>query len=204
MNRIEYAAKASRTLPDLGNILNQLTDNGITVAQGEIYKKVSDKLNLSHMMLGLSSEIGELVNCTGTELKNKIDIPNLREELGDLEWYLANYCNLRDITPPIELDRNQISEDRCFELLISSVGELVNVVKRFVAYDKEIDKSVELTHVYDVYTALDLFQKVYQLDGSEIRDINIAKLVKRYPKFFSNEQALNRDLTAERNILEGN
>jgi hypothetical protein len=61
---------------------------------------------------------------------------------------------------------------------------------------------VELTHVYDVYTALDLFQKVYQLDGSEIRDINIAKLTARYPNAFNDNDAINRNLETERKILE--
>lgn len=191
MNNIEYASKASRTLPDLG----LKYDGGTNI-------KLSKILNLSHMALGLASELGELVNCTGTELKLNVDKPNLKEELGDLYWYIANYCNIQNIAPPIgELD-NTLPEDRCFELLISSVGELVDIVKKYLAYDREIEKSRELEIIYDVYSALNLFEKVYGLDGDEIRKININKLQVRYPEKFTNELALNRDLGAERKTLE--
>ena len=40
------------------------------------------------------------------------------------------------------------------------------------------------------------------IDPSEIMSSNIAKLKARYPNKFTQEDALNRDLNVERNILE--
>lgn len=179
MNNIEYNSKASRTLPDLGSL----------------------ELNLCHMILGLNSEIGELVNCIGTELKHNPDIPNLKEEIGDLYWYLGNYCNIQNIAPPQDIV-NFLESHRCIELLISSVGELTDVVKKFIAYKKEIDRADEMDAVYNIYSALDLLQHIYALNGDEIRVININRLLTRYPEKFSNEKALNRNLEAERKTLE--
>ena len=98
MTTQEHALNATRTLPDLG----------------------SAELNLSHMALGLAGELGEIVNCTGTELKIKIDNTNLKEELGDIYWYLSNYCNLREVPIPdsnslkIQLPTESLAQRRQF------------------------------------------------------------------------------------------
>lgn len=206
MNNLEYQKQSIRTLPDLGDRYKRffITDGVATGAAYDAYKELSLKLNLSHMTLGVGSELGELVNCTGTELKVRIDHVNLKEELGDIYWYVSNYCYLRNISTPVGKIVNEIPEERCFELLLHSVGELLNIVKRFVAYNAEIIISKELEIIYDIYSALNLFESIYKLDGAEIRKLNINKLQKRYPQKFTDEAALNRDIQAERNILEQN
>jgi hypothetical protein len=160
------------------------------------------KLNLCHLTLGLASELGELVNCTGTELKIRIDVPNLKEELGDIYWYLANYCNLRHITPPIDDLIIHLPSDRCFELLISAIGELVDITKKYIAYNRPIEKSKEMEAVYDIYSGLKLFESIYNLEGEEIRAINIRKLEVRYPEKFTQDLAINRNTDEERKTLE--
>ena len=51
------------------------------------------------------------------------------------------------------------------------------------------------------YNAI-LFRE-YKLDLDDVLQINIDKLNKRYGAKFSEEAAINRDLKAEREILEG-
>lgn len=194
MNNIEYSTKTVRTLPNLGETNSPLASEALN-------DRLSLKLNLSHMILGMGDELGEIVNCIGTELKHAPDLVNLKEEIGDMYWYLANYCNLRDIAPTIEIV-NFLESHRCIELLISSIAELTSCVKRFLAYDKDLDKLKEMEAIYNIYSALDLLEKIYGLSGDEIRDKNIAKLFKRYPEKFSNEQAINRDTDEERKVLE--
>lgn len=193
MNNIEYRHKAIRTLPDLG-LDKEQTERILPEEFGE-------KLNLSHMVMGLASELGELVNCTGTELKLKVDLPNLKEELGDMYWYIGNYCNLRNITPPDDLEI-KLESFRCFDLLIHSVGELVDIVKKYVAYNRPIERSRELEIVYDIYASLELFETTYGLSGDEIRSKNIHKLLVRYPEKFTEERAINRNTDEERKTLE--
>lgn len=162
MNVAAYRLETLRTLPNLG----------------------SPQLNLSHMVLGLAGEIGELVECVGTELKfNEINRPNLVEELGDLYWYLANYCNMQEI----DLPENPVfteTDDECLDLLIVKISNLVDLVKRFMAYNKPIEKVKEIEAIYDIRVALVLFENVYDLDGDEIRFKNIAKLKALYPHKF--------------------
>lgn len=196
MTTAEHVNYAIRTLPDLGK--DKETQTQIIVSE-----EIGMKLNLSHMALGLAGELGEIVNCTGTELKLKIDTVNLAEELGDQYWYLSCYCYLRNVPVPdgdnLKLD---IENDLCFELLISSISELVDLVKRFVAYNKEIDRAKELETVYNIYVALKLFESAYGLEGSSIREKNIHKLKVRYPAKYSDNLAVNRDTDAERKVLE--
>jgi hypothetical protein len=197
MNNIEYATKTVRTLPDLA-----FKQNAEGVFERVCSDEVGVKLNLAHMALGLASELGELVQCVGTELKAKIDLPNLKEELGDIYWYITNYCNIRNIAPPLGIEGNGLPEDECFELLITSVSDLVDIIKKYLAYNKEIDKASELEVAYNIFYALEMFEQVYQLNGDEIRKINITKLEVRYPEKFSDKLAINRNLEEERKTLE--
>ena len=78
----EYQEKASRTLAQLDSTLE---DN-------------------IHMVLGMQTESAELSDVFKKNLayKKEIDWVNIKEELGDLVWYIANMCNingwdLRDI-----------------------------------------------------------------------------------------------------------
>jgi len=117
MEITEYQLKASRTMATLGN----LTDDSI------------------HMVLGMQTEAAEIADVYKKALayKKDIDFVNVKEEIGDQMWYIANMCNI---------------------------------------------------HGWDL---------------REILATNISKLESRYPEKFTVEEALNRDLTAERVILEG-
>ena len=194
MNITEYREKTKRTLPNLGfDKETQL----IPIVSIEI----ADKLNLSHMALGLAGEIGELVNCIGTELKNTIDKPNLIEELGDLWWYFANYCNMRNRPIPDNV-KIVIESDLALDLLLTSIADLVDLVKRFMAYNKEIDTTKELETIYNITAALTMLEELYGISGSEIRERNINKLIVRYPNRFNDIDAIDRNYKEERNTLE--
>jgi NTP pyrophosphatase (non-canonical NTP hydrolase) len=57
--------------------------------------KLSDEL---HMAMGLVTEAGEFMDVYKRKLayKKDIDYVNLKEELGDILWYIANFCNIND------------------------------------------------------------------------------------------------------------
>ena len=112
-----YQGKAARTLAKIdGNILDDL-----------------------HMILGMQTEVAEIADVYKKCIayKKPLDYVNIKEELGDAMWYIANLCNM---------------------------------------------------HGWDL---------------RDILDTNIAKLEARYPEKFTEEQALNRNLSVERQILEG-
>lgn len=82
----EYISGSERTFADLGNPLS----------------------NNLHMVLGMSTEVGELQDQYKRELAydSKIDRINTIEEIGDLLWYIANYCRINNISIPGAMERN--------------------------------------------------------------------------------------------------
>jgi NTP pyrophosphatase (non-canonical NTP hydrolase) len=117
MNINDYQLKAARTCAKIdGAIMDDL-----------------------HMVLGMQTEAAEIADVYKKTIayRKPLDFVNIKEEVGDLMWYVANLCNM---------------------------------------------------------------------NGWDLRDIlatNIAKLEARYPEKFTEEQAINRDLGAERQVLEG-
>jgi NTP pyrophosphatase (non-canonical NTP hydrolase) len=117
MNINDYQNKAARTCAKIdGAILDDL-----------------------HMVLGMQTEAAEIADVYKKHIayKKELDLVNVKEEIGDLMWYIANLCNMNS------------------------------------------------------------------WDLREILDTNISKLEARYPEKFTEEQAINRNLVAEREILEG-
>jgi len=210
MTVAEYRQHTLRTLPDLGdsfrihvkNLSHRLEISLETqIETTQKIENIADKLNLTHMALGLAGEIGELTECVGTGLKFEIDRVNLCEELGDIYWYLANYCNMRELDLPEE-PLVEVKVEDAFDHLIIKISDLVDIVKRYMAYNKPIEKSKEMNAVYDIRVALYLFEELYDFDGADIRSKNIAKLIARFPEKFTDELAINRNLDNEHKALE--
>lgn len=127
MTPTEYIKLAKLTdVPNYSNVISRASQ--LIYGKGELF----------HMMLGIASESGEVVDAIKKYLLygKELDLVNLDEEMGDLLWYIAIYLSYRDKT---------------FE---------------------------------------------------EIMEKNIAKLKTRYPNKFTSEDALNRNLEAERKVLE--
>ena len=117
MNINDYQQKAARTCAKIdGAIMDDL-----------------------HMVLGMQTEVAEIADVYKKTIayKKPLDFVNIKEEIGDVMWYIANLCNM---------------------------------------------------------------------NGWDLREIlatNISKLEARYPEKFTEELALNRNLSKERGVLEG-
>lgn len=87
--------------------------------------------------------------------------------------------------------------------LTSEVGELADALKKHLIYGKALDLVNVIEETGDVlwYEALALAAVKGQLSDAMAK--NIAKLQKRFGDKFTEQAALNRDLPAERKILEG-
>jgi NTP pyrophosphatase (non-canonical NTP hydrolase) len=84
---------------------------------------------------------------------------------------------------------------------VTEIAEIIPVLARFVFEGKPMDiinLSEELADV-DFYKAM-LLRK-FGIDEADIRQKNIDKLRVRYPDKFSSDNALNRDLEAEKEVL---
>ncbi len=85
-------------------------------------------------------------------------------------------------------------------------GELLDQVKGHVFYGKKLDWINIMEEIGDTVWYLDLAMKVVQretgLTWSDCFQKNIDKLRTRYPDKFSGQAAVDRNLPAEREILE--
>ena len=90
MNLQQYIVAAARTFPELSP---DDPDNAL------------DNL---HMVLGMVTETAELADVFKKDLAyNKpIDWVNVGEEIGDLMFYVVNFCRINNISLERELDRN--------------------------------------------------------------------------------------------------
>jgi hypothetical protein len=93
--------------------------------------------------------------------------------------------------------------------LSTEVGEIVDALKKHIFYGKSLDL-INLAEEFgdcDWYKAIgvDALSKLLNREPEDlekmIKQINIEKLQKRYPEKFSEENANNRNLDAERDIL---
>jgi hypothetical protein len=179
----QYIPLASRTRVDLG----------------------SNELNIDHMMLGVVTEIGELLDIHKKQLAyNKpIDWINYKEEIGDLAWYFAGYADIKEIA---------INEDyiALASLISSDEVEIQSFFKKEYLYLKNIGDNIcaEMlrgeTETIEFWFAFLQVLLTYHNLGSlaNVMGTNIIKLKTRYPDKYSDEAALNRNLDAEREVLE--
>jgi NTP pyrophosphatase (non-canonical NTP hydrolase) len=84
----------------------------------------------------------------------------------------------------------------------TEAAEIADVYKKHIAYKKELDLVNVKEEIGDLMWYIANMCNMHGWDLREILDTNIAKLEARYPEKFTEEQAINRDLVTERQILE--
>jgi NTP pyrophosphatase (non-canonical NTP hydrolase) len=87
--------------------------------------------------------------------------------------------------------------------IATEAGELMEAVLKALVQGVPIDTVNLGEEIGDLNWYEALMVDALGVDWDEIRERNIAKLRKRYPEKFTSEKAINRDLKAERKILEG-
>jgi len=83
----------------------------------------------------------------------------------------------------------------------TEVGELQDAIKKHLMYGKTLDRVNIIEEVGDVLWYLALALTSVDATMEDAMERNIAKLRKRYADKFTEEQALVRDLEAEREVL---
>lgn len=86
MNIQQYIEESKRTCPDLGSDFN----------------------NQLHMVIGITTEAGELLDAYKKNLAygKEIDVVNVKEEIFDIMWYLINLCRMLDVDPEFGMQNN--------------------------------------------------------------------------------------------------
>lgn len=68
----------------------------------------TETLNTLHMLMGMQTEIGELTDPFKKQLayNEPIDWINVKEEIGDLMWYIGNLCYMLNFDLEEILEKN--------------------------------------------------------------------------------------------------
>lgn len=149
---------------------------------------------LLHAAMGLVTE--------SSELRGYTDEKNMVEELGDVMWYVALGCDTLEVTLQEAEEAAggwDVDEFDPIDDIISSAGEIVDVLKKSTFYGKPFDARKIVEHLGRIILAVaeagDQYGEVF-LD--EIMATNILKLQKRFSKgAFTKDEALNRNVDNE-------
>lgn len=199
-----------------------------TSVPGKLHPPVlNNRIDILHAAIGLVTESGELLEAIDGYIFNgtPYDKVNLIEELGDTSWYHAVGYNGVGEPPQFILQRARAFNGRgtiAGNMMLIDVGlrmsieaaRLLDLMKREQFYNAQapIDDYIDKREVYQpgVRTLLGRIGgliligcEAIQVPVEEVRATNIAKLRKRYPEKFTEEDAVNRNLAEERKVLEG-
>lgn len=167
--------------------------------------------DFTHAVLGIVTEAHEYLNCT--------DGANALEELGDLAFYEQALVQVvLDFRGDKDFEYSAVDEDVSYLMeLCDEVGpqtvldgertDLLDACKRWIGYGKTPPDILALTVRALAYARFVMLVGPDQFKNAfaphTVRMTNIAKLLERYNGLvFNADRAVNRDLTAERAILE--
>ena len=171
-------------------------------------KELPPEEHIMHMALGIAGEMGEIIDALKKHhIYGKIlDQANIVEEVGDVAYYVAG---LLSMTPELleTLEDGQLTVD--LETLATAQQHTLHSVLSlnlgFATILEDIVDPIDegfVDHVEGCVYTLHALVLLLNIDLEQALDINIAKLAKRYGDKYSDYNAINRDLTAERKILE--
>lgn len=92
--------------------------------------------------------------------------------------------------------------DHASDGLVTEAGEFKDAIKKYKFYGKPMDQINLMEEIGDILWYAAIACNVLNVTFEDVMNRNIAKLQKRYGITFNEEGAINRDLSAERYILE--
>lgn len=176
--------------------------------------------HLTHMGLGVIGEIGEIADALKkTSIYGKtMDVVHFKEEVGDCAWYAVGYA-LKTGVLAVELEaayergRQDYLQDDEYRVMTDGdfmalnafhAASIVVSLMDYRPYDPQAgyDMNCARSGAQGLMAVIGSICARLQFDIHEIFAMNDAKLEKRYGQRYSGEAALNRDVAAERKVLE--
>ncbi len=159
----------------------------------------------NHGWIGLITETGELADFAKKVFiyGKSADATNLREEIGDVLWYVALECNRMGIDEAGLMWHVANAGVRYYPVddMVWIIRGLCISAGKYAAAADEVNKPALLGCIFA--QLCNLIQCVPSTNLGGILDLNIEKLAKRFGDKYSDFKVLNRDLDAERLVLEG-
>ena len=196
MNLKEFQLSASRTIPSQMDQVAQVDrmQQGLAFADIPVDLVINGQsplINGTHALMGFVDELSELNMAI-----NKMDLTNVREELGDFFWYLQLACYAHTI-PMQNLDKYvctfngvEHTAQELVEDLMHHIGLYASLLKKTTFYGKDADNPSHI--LAQIYYALAYICVYYEFELHEILQENQDKLKARYPEKFTEQDAIER------------
>lgn len=167
------------------------------------------RARLLHAAIGLSGEAGELlyavepISRDGNPLM-LLDEDNIKEELGDLHFYLSDLGALLEEKDFIRYEVGPDVYDRLFShntairarlsvsVIATEAANVLDVVKKHVIYNKPLDTETLIDHASKLRAAMYFLSSVFDWKPADLMDANREKLEKRYPTGYTDAAAAAR------------
>lgn len=173
-----------------------------------------DVADLFHGAIGLSGEISEIHEAflNAGFVPEKMDTVNLEEELGDICWYIANMSKALgyDANWALPQQMNNLTDPDLDNFLLKSIkmsaisGNILDSFKRKIYYNIELDREKLVSSIDELIKLVYGMAANLKVEVSSIQQKNVDKLRVRFGEKFSEHAVANRNLEAEREILEKN
>lgn len=145
-------------------------------------------VHLLHMAVGISGEVGELLEAA-CALPENLDMENLVEEFGDLEFYIEGARQGLGISrEEVMLTRFDINLHPAVGIPVQAANFL-DAVKRLVIYNKPLDQAKAIEALAGIEVFLRCMREDFGVTREATLDANIAKLGKRYEGMRYSDQA---------------
>ena len=163
----------------------------------------NDAIHILHAAIGLGTEVKELFEAT--------DNVNIMEECGDFLWYSALMCKMFGVTirdcilmaDPQAPSGNPLHWLNQPLIIASCASEIQDMVKKHIYYGRALDRLELLGRLALLLRSVERVcgDAGYSMEDAMAR--NIQKLRTRFPQCYTDANANERDLQAERSVLEG-
>ena len=151
---------------------------------------------IEHAIYGLNTEATEALVWT--------DLTNLKEEIGDCLWYMAILCDELGIEmSDTEVPHRGVQLEEQLKLVVAIAGDSLDHLKKVKFYGKALDTDLLTSNMEFMQCKLKRVCKSIGTTVEQEMERVIRKLQIRYPNKFTKEDALNRNLEAELEVLEG-
>ena len=174
-----------------------------------------DKLGaLANFSMGLSGESGEVLELIHNFLFNNpiLDKEKVAKELGDVMWYISRIADILNIPLSVvastsridvlqllkadaifEIERDQLRNLNRLSMQLSiRSGVIVDHMKKVCFQGRELDEDLVLGNLEEALFLTSQIAYVLEYKLSEVVNMNVTKLRKRYPNGFEVKRSENR------------
>lgn len=153
--------------------------------------------DLWHGATGVAGETGELLEAILFPPATGIDRVNLREEMGDIYFYIEQLVQRAGITIAFDVAAEVADgADMRAKLALTYAGQcavhgsqVLDTVKKAAIYNKPLDVELLTNQINALVASMASLGKMFQLDRQECLNANIHKLSKRYQSLSYSDKA---------------